>query len=171
MLTKDIFTDRLVLRSTREEMGPLCLDLWLDEEVGRYLADPPRELADENYMSYGKDVETEEGWFPFTVFHRETGVFVGTCSVVPLEEGRRWDLGYCIHRDFWRQGYCTEMVTALMDWGRREGATSFSANVAQENVASNAVMGKLGFHVAEESSFQKKGTDIVYPEYVYKRDA
>lgn len=171
MLTNDIYTERLILRSTREEMGRLCVDLWLDPEVGKYLADPPREMASESYLSYGKGVETEEGWFPFTVFHRETGDFIGTCSVVPMEGGKRWDLGYCVCRDHWRQGYCTEMVTALMDWGRREGAASFSANVAQENAGSNAVMQKLGFRVAAEGSFKKSGTDIVYPEYIYKRDA
>ncbi len=170
MLTDDIVTQRLILRSTREEWGPLCVDLWLDDVEGKYLSDPPRDKADEKYLSYGKGIEREEGWFPFTVFSRETGEFVGTCSVVPTEKGRCWDLGYAVCKQFWRQGYCTEMLTALMDWGRREGATAFTADVAQENEASCGVLQKLGFYIAKEGSFRKHGTDIVYPEYTWRLD-
>lgn len=71
MLTNDIVTQRLILRSTREEWGPLCLELWLDPEMGRYLADPPREKADADYLSFGRGIEQEEGWFPLC------GVFPG----------------------------------------------------------------------------------------------
>lgn len=170
MLTNDMETKRLVLRSTREEWGPLCVDIWLDEEMGRYMADPPRDKAGEEYANFGKGIETEEGWFPFTVFSRETGEFVGTCSVVPKEDGKCWDFGYAVHKKFWRQGYCTEMLNALMDWGRREGAVSFTADVAQENTASCGVLRKLGFRVVKEGSFRKRGTDIVYPEYTWRLD-
>lgn len=170
MLTDDILTPRLALRSTREEWGPLCVAIWLDEEMGKYLSDPPRDKAGEAYTNFGKDIETDEGWFPFTVFSRETGEFVGTCSVVPKEEGRCWDLGYAVHKRFWRRGYCTEMLTALMDWGRREGASAFTADVAQANEASCGVLRKLGFRVVKEGSFRKQGTDIVYPEYTWRLD-
>lgn len=170
MLTNDLETPRLLLRSTREEWGPLCLELWLDPEMGRYLADPPREKADADYLSFGRGIEQEEGWFPFVAFSRATGELIGTCSVVPTEEGTCWDLGYVVHRSHWRQGYCTEMLRALMDWGRSCGARAFSASVAQENAASNAVMRKLGFHVAREGEFRKRGTALVYPEYIYRRE-
>ena len=170
MLTSDISTERLVLRSTREEWGPLCTSIWLDEEMGKYLGDPPRDKASEDYLNFAKGIETEEGWYPFTVFSRETGDFVGTCSVVPMEEGKRWDLGYAVHKNYWRQGFCTEMLRALINWGRSSGAVCFTANVAKENDGSNAVMRKLGFRVVAEGSFRKSGTDIVYPEYTYRLD-
>ena len=170
MLTDDIVTPRLMLRSTREAWGPLCVDIWLDEEMGKYLADPPRDKAGDAYANFGKGIESQEGWFPFTVFSRESGEFVGTCSVVPTEEGGCWDLGYAVHKRFWRRGYCTEMLTALMDWGRREGVRSFTAKVARDNTASCGVLRKLGFRVAGEGSFRKLETDIVYPEYTFRLD-
>lgn len=171
MLTDDLITPRLVLRSTREEWGQLCLDLWLDEENGRYLADPPRDRADEAELNFARGIEAQEGWYPFVAFSRETGACMGTCSVVPMEDGHLWDLGYVVRKDCWRQGYCTEMLRALMDWGMRSGAQAFSAKVAQENTASNAVMRKLGFRVVGESRFAKRGTDLVYPEYIYRLEA
>ena len=35
MMTDDIYTDRLRIRSTREADGEFCLSLWLDEEMGK----------------------------------------------------------------------------------------------------------------------------------------
>ena len=162
-------TSRLLIRPTRESDSPACLDIWLDDEMGRYLADPPRALADERYLNFAVGIEQDEGWYPMVAIHRETGAFVGTCSVVPTEDGACWDLGYCIHRDYWQQGYATEMVSRLIEAGRACGVKAFTAAVSCENIASNALCRKLGFHVwKNDGSFRKKGTDIVYREFIYR---
>lgn len=171
MQMPDLPTGRLILRPTREADGPACLDIWLDDEMGRYLADPPRALADESYLNFAVGIEEDDGWYPMVAIHRETGAFVGTCSVVPAEDGTCWDLGYCIHRDFWQQGYATEMVSRLIEEGKRRGVRAFTAAVAQENAASNALCRKLGFRVwKEDGAFRKKGTEIVYREFIYRLD-
>lgn len=169
MQMPDLLTDRLILRPTREADGPACLDIWLDDEMGRYLADPPRALADERYLNFAVGIENDDGWYPMVAIHRETGAFVGTCSVVPAGEDACWDLGYCIHRDYWRQGYATEMVSRLIEEGKARGAKAFTAAVAQENTGSNALCRKLGFKVwKDDGSFRKNGTEIVYPEYIWR---
>lgn len=169
MLVDDIQTERLVLRSTREEWGGLCVDFWLDEEINKYLSDPPREKAGEKYLHFAKGIEQDPAWYPFVAFHRETGAFAGTCSAVP-QPGDCWDLGYCVHKSFWRQGYGTEMVRGLIAWGRQMGARSFTIDAAQENLASVALAKKLGFRVEREGSFRKSGTEIVYPNYIFRLD-
>lgn len=137
--------------------------------MGRYLADPPRALADERYLNFAVGIEEDEGWYPMVAIHRETRAFVGTCSVVPTEDGACWDLGYCIHRDYWRQGYGTEMVSRLIAEGQAHGVSNFTAAVAQENEASCALCRKLGFRVwKRDGSFRKTGTEIVYPEYIWR---
>ena len=169
MQMPEMRTERLLLRPTRESDGSACLDIWLDDEMGCYLADPPRALADERYLNFAVGIEEDEGWYPMVAIHQETGAFVGTCSVVPAEDGACWDLGYCIHRDFWRQGYATEMVSRLIEAGRACGVKAFTAAVAQENVASCALCRKLGFSIwKSDGSFAKRGTEIVYPEYVWR---
>ena len=106
------------------------------------------------------------------VFLRDTGAFAGTCSVVPEDGGKRWDLGYALHKDCWRQGYGTELLKRLIEAGIDAGATSFTAKVAKANTASNALLRKLGFRVWRDGgSFRKRGTDIVYPEYTYLLEA
>lgn len=139
--------------------------------MGRYMADPPRDKADEAELNFAVGIEEEDGWYPMVVFHKATGDFLGTCSVVPMDGGKRWDLGYAVHKKYWRQGYATELLQKLVETGKENGVCSFSARVAKENAASNAVLKKLGFQVWKDTgSFRKRGTDIVFPEYTYLLD-
>jgi len=172
-MTRDaILTPRLLLRSTREVDAPGCLDLWLRPEEGRYLSDPTRESASSSYLEWGKNVEQEQGWYPMVILLRESGKFIGTCSYVPSEDGRSWDLGYVLDRAHWRRGYGTEMLTALIAEGKRVGVCRFTADVAQENAASCGLLRSLGFRVARSGeSFRKQGTDLVYPQYTFVLDA
>ena len=170
MRMPEMETERLYIRGTREADGAACLDIWLDEEMGKYMADPPRGKAGEDELNFAVGIEEQDGWYPMVVFRKGTGEFLGTCSVVPLEDGKRWDFGYAVHKRFWRQGYGTEILTRLIAAGRESGVTSFSAKVAQENTASNALLRRLGFRVEDTGSFRKRGTDIVYAEYTYALD-
>jgi ribosomal-protein-alanine N-acetyltransferase len=170
MVTNDIITERLIIRSTKEEDGPLCLSIWLDDETGKYLSDPPRDKASVAYMNFAKGIENDEGWYPFIAVLKETGEFIGTCSIVPMKDPSHLDLGYCVHKKYWRQGYATEMIKALINFGYNNGGRIFTAAVAKENDGSNGVLGKLGFFVEKEGSFKKQGTDIVYDEYTYRLD-
>ena len=170
MTTNSIETERLLIRSTREEDGEFCLGIWLDEEMGKYLSDPPRDRADEAELHFAEGIEEQEGWYPFVAELKATGERIATCSLVPGADGKTWGLGYCVHKKYWRQGFATEMLTALIRGGCRRGIRTFTASVAKENAGSNAVLRKLGFSVEKEGSFRKRGTEIVYPEYVYRLD-
>lgn len=168
MLTENLETDRLIIRSMKEEDSPLCFSIWLDNEMGKYLGDPPREKADEAYMSFANGIELDESWYPFIAISKDTDDFIGTCSIVPHEDSKHYDLGYCVHKKYWRQGYATEMIKALITFGYCNGVRTFTAKVAQENTASNAVLKKLGFYIEKEGSFKKHATDIVYSDYTYR---
>lgn len=168
MIIETIETPRLLLCATTKEDVPFSLDLWTDPETCYYLADPPRDRADEQYLSWGKDVETEEGWYPMIVILRETGERIGTCSLVPYPDENRWDLGYALHRQYQRQGYGTEMIRAMIEYGRAHGGRVFTADVAKENAGSNAVLRKLGFAPVREGSFTKRNTEIVFESFTYQ---
>lgn len=169
MTVEPIETPRLRLVSTREEDGDFCLSLWLDEVVGCYLADPPREQADEAELNFARGIEADEGWYPFVAVRKADGRRIGTCSLVPTDEAAGvWDLGYTLAQDCWRQGYGTEMVRGMMAFAQARGGRVFTAEVAQANEGSNALLRKLGFRPAAEGSFRKRGTEIVYPSYIYQ---
>lgn len=167
---KNLETNRLIIRSTKKEDADFCLNIWLDDEMGKYLSDPPREKAGDTYLEWKENVEIYDGCYYFVAISKETGEYIGTCSTIPSEDKKHWDLGYAIHKNYWRQGYATEMITALIDFCYINGGNKITAPVARENIGSNAVLKKLNFYIEKEGTFKKCGTDIIYDEYTYRLD-
>lgn len=163
-------TKRLIIKNTKKEDTDFCLDIWLDDEMGKYLSDPPREKANDTYLKWKESVEDYEGCYYFIAVSKENSDYIGTCSAVPSEDKKHWDLGYAIHKNFWKQGYATEMIGELCKFCIENGAKSITADVAKLNSGSNAVLRKLGFKIEKEGTFKKSGTDIVYENYTYKLD-
>lgn len=170
MEINNLETNRLIIRSTKKKDTSFCLDIWLDDEMGKYLSDPPRDKADDAYLKWKDEVEDYSGCYYFVAVSKETEEYIGTCSAVPSEDKKHWDLGYCIHKKYWHQGYGTEMIKALIDFCYANGGRKITADVAQLNAGSNALVRKLGFYVEKEGSFKKHGTDIVYDNYTYRLD-
>ena len=170
MMINDLETNRLIIKSTKKEDTSFCLDIWLDEEMGKYLSDPPRDKADDVYLKWKENVENYDGCCYFVAISKETKHYIGTCSVVPSEDQKHWDLGYCVHKKYWRQGYATEMIKALIDFCYINGGRKITADVAQQNLGSNAVLRKLDFYIEKEGTFKKYGTDTIYDKYTYRLD-
>ena len=163
-------TARLTLRCYTPDDLPFVTSVWNDPEMGRYLCDPDRDHMDEKYVKSMQNLADDETCCYLIAQDAETGERIGTCSFIPDAAFHTVDLGYCIHKKFWRQGYATEMVSGLLKELVSRGAHAFTVSVAKENPGSNALMRKLGFHVEKEGSFRKRNTDIVYAEYIYRLD-
>lgn len=166
----ELKTRRLIIKSTKQEDAEFCLDIWLDDEMGKYLSDPPREKANDTYIKWKDSVEVYDGCYYFIAVSKENGNYIGTCSVVPSEDKRHCDLGYAIHKKYWGQGYATEMIKALCSFCMENGAEYITADVAKLNNASNAVLKKLGFKIVKKGFFKKSGTDLIYESYTYRLD-
>ncbi|MDU1411872.1 MAG: GNAT family N-acetyltransferase [Clostridium sp.] len=166
----ELKTNRLIIKSTKKEDTDFCLDIWLDDEMGKYLSDPPREKANNTYLKWKESVEKYDGCYYFIAVSKENSSYIGTCSAVPSEDKKHWDLGYAIHKNFWKQGYATEMIKELCNFCMENGAKYITADVAKLNEGSNAVLRKLGFKIEKEGTFKKSGTDIIYEEYIYRLD-
>lgn len=164
-----IETARLRLRGQTRADTAFALGIWSDPEMGRYLSDPPREQVDAAYRAALDELENSAEGYYIIAEDKRTGVRIGTCCAFPEQGGASWDLGYCIHRDFWRQGYAAEMVSAVVEFAKANGAQYATAGVAKENDGSNRVMQRLGFAPAREGRFKKCGTDVVYEEYIYQK--
>ena len=78
------------------------------------------------------------------------------------------DIGYCIHKEYWRNGYATEVVKKLIEWAAQQSYKTITAEVAKDNEASCGLMTKLGFIINEEKSFKKYHMDISYDSYVFE---
>lgn len=150
----------------RREHIPEVVTIWGDPISGKYLADPYYENAEELAESLGDELESE--YYYFVVSLIGTEAVMGTCSIGPEKDPTIWGIGYTVRKEYWGNGYATEMIKAMLDFAYSCGIRNFVSHVAQENKASNRVMQKLNFQIDQETSFNKSGTDIVFPSYIYK---
>lgn len=127
------------------------------------------ENMDEEYRAALETLDEDEECCYLISELKETGERIGTCSFIPGEDGKTYDLAYCVHKNYWKQGYATEMVQGMMDYAREHGAHRFTVFVNKENAASNAVMKKLDFYVTGEKSYHKRGTRLEYTDFQYEK--
>lgn len=167
-LERLLLGERIAIRSYTPEDLAFSTDMWFDPENGKYLSDPVREYVDEVYQKALDGMQDSADGYYFIVELRSSGERIGTCCAFP-EQGV-CDIGYCIHRSRWNQGFGTETVNLLLRWAREQGYTAVTAEAAKENRASRALLEKCGFLAGKESSFQKYHMDRRFDSLIYRRD-
>ncbi len=134
----------ILLRPLEDAAIPTLFELLQHDELYRYLTFPPPRSFEE--LALRLDVDVRSGGQVFTV-HRKSAPerAVGFCRY-RIEGPSRYDIGYTIGRDFWRQGYATRVVASLLDeMAGRFGVVEVVAAANIGNVASIRVLEKNGF--------------------------
>jgi len=161
----EIITKQLILKKVQENHLQQIFEIWTDSEACKYMFDSHWSNVDELYVV----LEEDDEYFCFAAFMPDGNDIVATCRISLEGDNGEWDLGYNVHKAFWGKGFATEMVQALLTFGRESlGVTTVVAFVAKANIASCKVLEKCGFEIVDESSFTKKGTDTVFPTYEYR---
>ena len=168
MKIETIETARLFLRSFTKEDARFAIGIWNDPEMGEYLADAAMEEIDEAYLKEIEELENDDICAYLIAESQENHEHIGTCSFIPREDGTSYDIAYCVQKMHWRKGFATEMVQGMIDYAKAHGARKITVCVDKKNVASNAVVRKFGFVVAEESEYKKRGTDEMCADYKYE---
>ena len=80
----------------------------------------------------------------YAVVLKETNKLIGGCEIALLSDYYA-EIGWILHRDYWKQGYGTEMGKALLRFGFDElKLHRIIARCDYENIGSYRVMEKLG---------------------------
>lgn len=163
-----IETDRMLIRGFTKDDALWAYKIWNDPEMGKYLPDEAKPEIDYEYL---KELETlgddEECCYLIPVL-KDTSERVDTCSFMMSEDGKTYDIAYCVHQKLWNKGYATEIATGLIAYARKQGAKKVTIYVAQDNIASNQVAKKCGGKIAGEKTYKKRGTDEWKTEYLYE---
>ena len=159
---------RVYIRDYRPADLDFAAGMWLDGENGRYLSDPARDYVDEAFQRALDTLQDSETGCYLTVCLNGTGERVGTCCLFPDECREGYDIGYCVHKSRWGQGLAGEAVGLLVDWVRAQGGRRVTAEVADANLPSRALLEKLGFSMGRPSEFKKYHMDVRYPSHIYQ---
>ena len=83
-----------------------------------------------------------------------------------------WEVGYCIGRSWWNQGFTTEALNAVVEyWFKNTDSNWLACSHAFENPASGKVMTKDGFVYDHDSVYHKfDGTPVPCKCYALTRE-
>jgi RimJ/RimL family protein N-acetyltransferase len=137
-------TTRLILRAPRLGDAKAIAALANDRQVAENTARIPHpyRIADAKTWIVGANKTADGESYVITL---ADGTFIGSCSLA-MRDGPAREVGYWLGQPFWRKGYATEAVRALVDHAFGDldhEALQSSARVT--NPASRRVLEKCGF--------------------------
>ena len=101
---------------------------------------------------------------------KESGIFIGGCGINISDE--KAEIGWLVHRDYWKQGYGTEMGKEMLRFGFEEMSLHrIIARCDVENIGSYRLMEKLGMRreglflegrSAHKLSDKRYGDELLY---------
>lgn len=147
--TKIIETERLLLRPFTPEDAPAMYRNWAsDPEVTKYLTWPTHahvgisEMVLSDWLSHYDELN----YYQWAIVLKELDEPIGSISAVKVNDTAQWvEIGYCIGRNWWRQGVVTEALKALIRFFFEEvGVGRICARHDPRNPNSGAVMRKCG---------------------------
>lgn len=162
----------IALRSYEKSDLDFVSKMWFDKENGRFLSDPEKKFIDEKFQKAVDGLEDSELGYYFVAERLDTGEPVGSCCAFPDEDGNDdlvYDIGYCVDKACWRQGFGSEIISVLLGWIKSMGGKKVTAEAAKENAPSCALLKKLGFKVMKEAEFKKYNMDIKYESFIFEK--
>ncbi len=128
------------------------LAVYGDAEAMRYVGDgQPLCKADGiEWLDVTANNYRLRGYGMFTIVERASGTIIGFCGLVHPEGQQEAGIKYALKREYWGQGFATEAVRALLDYGTRaHGRARIIATTDPANSASHNVLLKAGMFVAK----------------------
>lgn len=142
-------TRRLVLRQLATEDAAALLNYCADPEVNRYLTlDPFQTQAEAVAMiELLKNLFANKQGIRWAITGKDSGKFLGTCGFHNYKpEHRRIEMGYELDRPFWRQGFMSEALPAILEYAFAQmNSNRVEAFVNAGNVKSTGILEKMGF--------------------------
>ncbi|HEV7386071.1 MAG TPA: GNAT family N-acetyltransferase [Phenylobacterium sp.] len=144
-----IETERLILRTWRDEDREPYADIMVDPEVGKWLGGPfSREQAYERVTRFSANL-AETGLGRLAIELKSDGRLIGHCGLAhtpdtpPVPVGT--EIGWALAPDTWGAGYAVEAARAVIaDGFARRDIAEILAFTGATNLRSQAVMQRLG---------------------------
>lgn len=143
-----IETERLILRPISMFDAKSMYEYAKDEELTKYVLWEPHKNLEITLSVINNMLKKKKVVPVLAIVIKENKKMIGTIEVMMSEEyklNRRAELGYCISREYWNQGYMTEAASAVMKYIKdKYDLLRIEGRHIEENVASGRVMEKIG---------------------------
>ena len=147
--TLKLETDRLILRRLTLEDAEALFHNWAsDPEVTKYLTWPTHESIkiSRNWCDYNVISYKNNEYYNWTIVPKEFSEPIGSIAVVSFDNKvKKAEIGYCIGKAWWHQGYTSEALAGVIRFLFSEvGFNRIEAHFDPRNPNSGKVMKKAG---------------------------
>ena len=143
MMLPVMVTERLVLRPLRIDDAEALHPMYSDAEANTYGSHPATTTLDERHARLEKS-SADPTWRAWAVTLKGDDTAIGTVACYEKRQGKVTEIGYVLKRAFWGRGIVTEAVAAMIDLLFAEGQRRVFADTDPDNMASIAVLERLG---------------------------
>jgi RimJ/RimL family protein N-acetyltransferase len=151
-------TQRLLLRGWDEDDLDAYVALHADPHVAYWLGGRLTPEEAQASLERNKARLAEQGWGMYAIERKEDGALMGLAGLQPIAPeipcGPGVEASWRLAPAFWRHGYCTEAMQAILADASQRGELEIVSFTATTNTRSQAVMTRLGFERDAGSDFE-----------------
>jgi ribosomal-protein-alanine N-acetyltransferase len=174
MIFRELETDRLVLKNIGYEDIPFIYKEFSTDEVNMYLFDAEPVNSDEEakrIIDFYVEPEprNQHRWI---IILKENNEKVGTCGFHCWNTNtHEVELGYDLQPDYWRNGYMSEALAAILAFSKNEMRTNrVIAHIYPDNIASVNTAKKAGFvRTGKQYLFIFRGEKYLHDIYLLEQ--
>ena len=141
-------TKRLRLREITDEDADAIFQYLSDEEVIRYLEGNTENIEEaRGYVSWCRETCKSKTDIRWGIELKDQRKLIGDCGLGHIDDPHRpTELGYMLAKAYWNQGYMTEAVAAILQFGFKElNLHRVQAWTHHDNKASAQILRRQGF--------------------------
>ena len=113
-----IETERLILREYTFDDFDALYEILSDPEIMQHYPAPFDEERTRGWITWNLENYEKYGFGLWAVVLKETGAFIGDCgiSIQNIDGEMLPEIGYHIHKRYWREGFGKEAARTARDW-------------------------------------------------------
>ena len=158
-------TERLILREYTQNDFDGLYEILSDPETMRHYPKPYDIAGTQRWLDWSYNNYKTYGFGLWAIELKGTGTFIGDCGITMqnIDGESLPEIGYHIHKQYWRNGYGSEAAKAVRDWAFEN--TKFDclySYMKYTNIASYSTAASAGLRKIKEYPDEKDGILYVY---------
>jgi RimJ/RimL family protein N-acetyltransferase len=141
-------SERLYYTLLRQADASLYLSIMMDQEIMQYITGKAlnKGAALKRFKEVLETNEQDDSFGTYGVFEKNSQNYIGIAKFVRSDD-RTVEIGYALLKEYWGQGYGTEISLALIDFAQNlKEVTTLEALVSPQNNASKKILEKCSFN-------------------------